>query len=144
MTEGKKNIRVSEPTSVTSFSRKGTSFRSSLSFLSTNQLSMGIPLDSWKWDKRRVRQSTRRWDGVTAKQGFVGLVLPGRQRLEVSCQLLSSWRDPARGCWGLWCSFLEHTHSAHETACACRTHRSLCYFKTWADPREEHLQCRCS
>lgn len=34
-------------TSSTSFSRKGTSFRSSLSFLSTNQLSMGIPLESW-------------------------------------------------------------------------------------------------
>lgn len=31
----------------TSFSRKGTSFRSSLSFRSTNQLSIGIPLESW-------------------------------------------------------------------------------------------------
>lgn len=33
--------------SSTSFSKNGTSFRSSLSFLSTNQLSMGIPLESW-------------------------------------------------------------------------------------------------
>lgn len=38
-------------TSSTSFSRKGTSFRSSLSFLSTNQLSIGIPLESCKRHK---------------------------------------------------------------------------------------------
>lgn len=35
-------------TNSTSFSKNGTSFRSSLSFLSTNQLSMGMPLDSCK------------------------------------------------------------------------------------------------
>lgn len=32
----------------TRLSRKGTSFSNSLSFLSMNQLSMGIPLESWK------------------------------------------------------------------------------------------------
>lgn len=37
----------------TSFSKKGTSFSSSLSFLSMNQLSMGIPLDNWKQDGPR-------------------------------------------------------------------------------------------
>lgn len=40
--------------------------------------------------------------------------LPDKQRLGVSCQLLQSWKDPARECLGLWCNFLEHTHSAHE------------------------------
>lgn len=35
-------------TNSTSFSKNGTSFRSSLSFLSTNQLSIGMPLDSCK------------------------------------------------------------------------------------------------
>lgn len=38
----KKNLTIS-----TNFSKKGTSFSSSLSFLSMNQLSIGIPLDSW-------------------------------------------------------------------------------------------------
>lgn len=49
-------------TSSTSFSRKGTSLRSSLSFLSTNQLSMGIPLESWRrsnditrWQKYKLK-----------------------------------------------------------------------------------------
>ncbi len=37
-------------TSSTSFSKKGTSFRSSLSFLSINQLSIGIPLESCEWN----------------------------------------------------------------------------------------------
>lgn len=44
----KKGYEVKIRTSSTSFSRKGTSFRSSLSFLSTNQLSIGIPLESLK------------------------------------------------------------------------------------------------
>lgn len=37
-----------ELTISTNFSKKGTSFSSSLSFLSMNQLSIGIPLDNWK------------------------------------------------------------------------------------------------
>lgn len=44
--------------------------------------------------------------------------LPGKQRLEVSYQLLLSWKDLVRECLGLLYNFLEHKHSAHETACA--------------------------
>lgn len=110
-------------TSSTSFSRKGTSFSSSLSFLSMNQLSIGIPLESWKRHKSCAPVSG--WHralgylcNVFLKHKVWKKGLPGKQRLEVSYQLLLSWKDLVQECLGLLYNFLEHKHSAHETACA--------------------------
>lgn len=48
-------------TSSTRLSRKGTSFSNSLSFLSMNQLSMGIPLESWKTNKPLWSRANVAW-----------------------------------------------------------------------------------
>lgn len=73
--------RVAQPTISTSFSRKGTSFSSSLSFLSMNQLSMGIPLDNC-WDNEQlVRKEACMvhwpqfwWSNITSLKYYVHIV----------------------------------------------------------------------
>lgn len=51
LTGGRRSCSQGERLTIsTNFSKKGTSFSSSLSFLSMNQLSIGIPLDNWKPD----------------------------------------------------------------------------------------------
>lgn len=71
-------------TSSTSFSRKGTNFRSSLSFLSTNQLSIGMPLESWNMVKLLPTVYRHRLLNLFKK--ITVSVLLDRQRLGASCQ----------------------------------------------------------
>lgn len=103
-------------TSSTRLSRKGTSFSSSLSFRSMNQLSMGIPLESWKTNHTL-------WCRTNTTPTHRVRVLPDRRRLAVSCRWWWSWRDPGPGCSGLWCNSLGRRRSARGTAGAWRTHR---------------------